>query len=105
MQQTNMGIEAIIDNTVDKELKQIAVKIKEGERINEAECLVLFEKGELGFVGSLANYVAQKLHQNKVYFNRNFHIEPTNVCVFTCHFCSYSRLYKHRDEGWELSME
>jgi len=45
------------------------------------------------------------LHHGKVYFNRNFHIEPTNVCVFTCNFCSYSRLYKHRDEGWELGIE
>ncbi|MGH2647733.1 MAG: radical SAM protein, partial [Ginsengibacter sp.] len=32
-------------------------------------------------------------------------IEPTNVCVFSCKFCSYSRLYAHRDEGWQLSME
>ncbi len=39
------------------------------------------------------------------YFNRNFHIEPTNVCVFACKFCSYSRLYAHREEGWELSTE
>ena len=38
-------------------------------------------------------------------FNRNFHIEPTNVCVFTCKFCSYSRLYKNREEGWELSID
>jgi aminodeoxyfutalosine synthase len=49
--------------------------------------------------------VREKLHGNKTYFNRNFHIEPTNVCVFSCNFCSYSRLYAHRDEGWELSME
>ena len=48
--------------------------------------------------------MAQKLHGNKVYFNKNFHIEPTNVCVFSCNFCSYSRLYAHRDEGWELSL-
>ncbi|HLG38361.1 MAG TPA: CofH family radical SAM protein, partial [Chitinophagaceae bacterium] len=39
------------------------------------------------------------------YFNRNFHIEPTNVCVFSCNFCSYSRLYAHKEEGWELSEE
>lgn len=99
------GIDEIIEQTTDQELKTIAQKIKRNERITEAEGLMLFEKGELSFVGSLANYVAQNLHQNKVYFNRNFHIEPTNVCVFTCHFCSYSRLYKHRDEGWELSLE
>ncbi|MCC6186639.1 MAG: CofH family radical SAM protein [Chitinophagaceae bacterium] len=99
------GLQEIINNCTDNDLKKIAQKVKNSERITEAECLVLFEKGELGYLGSLANFVAQKLHQNKVYFNRNFHIEPTNVCVFTCNFCSYSRVYKHRDEGWELSIE
>jgi len=89
----------------DSRLLLIAEKIYNKERVTEEEGLLLFEKGELGFLGSLANYVASNLHQNKVYFNRNFHIEPTNVCVYTCNFCSYSRQYKHKDEGWELSME
>jgi len=90
---------------IDKDLLAIAEKVQNRERITEAEGLLLFEKGELGFLGSLANYIADYQHHNKVYFNRNFHIEPTNVCVFTCNFCSYSRLYKNRDEGWEMSME
>jgi aminodeoxyfutalosine synthase len=89
----------------DIELLSIADKVYKQERITEADCLILFEKGELGFVGSLANHIATRLHSGKVYFNRNFHIEPTNVCVFTCNFCSYSRQYKHRDEGWEMSLE
>ncbi|MGZ5248250.1 MAG: CofH family radical SAM protein, partial [Flavitalea sp.] len=55
--------------------------------------------------GSLANYVREKKHGHKTYFNRNFHIEPTNVCVFTCNFCSYSMLYAKREEGWELSLD
>jgi aminodeoxyfutalosine synthase len=86
-------------------LQQIAEKVKSGQRINDEECMLLFEKGSLGFVGSLANYIKEKKHGNKVFFNRNFHIEPTNVCVFSCHFCSYSRLYAKREEGWELSIE
>jgi aminodeoxyfutalosine synthase len=89
----------------DKRLIAIADKVKNNERITEEEGLLLFEKGELGFLGALANYIADRLHHGRVYFNRNFHIEPTNVCVFTCNFCSYSRQYKHRDDGWELSME
>jgi aminodeoxyfutalosine synthase len=92
-------------SNIDSKLLQIAEKIKNSERLSEEEGVLLFEKGELGFLGTLANYVREKLHGNKVYFNRNFHIEPTNVCVFTCNFCSYSRQYKHRDEGWELSQE
>ena len=90
---------------LDKSLLQIAEKVQNSERLTEEEGVLLFEKGELGFVGALANHIRERLHGNKVYFNRNFHIEPTNVCVFTCNFCSYSRQYKHRDDGWELSQE
>ena len=88
----------------DLELQAIADKIYAGQRVSKADALVLFERADLPFVGALANYVREKLHGDKVYFNRNFHIEPTNVCVFSCNFCSYSRLYANREEGWELSM-
>lgn len=86
-------------------LVPIANKVYAGERITDEECLLLFEKASPGFVGSLANFVREKKHGDVTYFNRNFHIEPTNVCVFSCNFCSYSRLYAHRDEGWELTMQ
>ena len=99
------SIDILIDNTTDTQLKNIAQKVKDGTRITDEECLALFEKGSLGFVGTLANYIREKLHGNKTYFNRNFHIEPTNVCVFSCAFCSYSRLYANREEGWELSID
>jgi aminodeoxyfutalosine synthase len=90
---------------ISTELKKIADKVLFRERITDDDCLLLFEKASLGFAGSLANTIRERLHGNKTYFNRNFHIEPTNVCVFSCNFCSYSRLYAHRDEGWELNRE
>ncbi len=99
------SIDILINNTADNDLKNIAQKVKAGTRITDEECLVLFEKGSLAFVGALANFIREKLHGNKTYFNRNFHIEPTNVCVFSCKFCSYSRLYAHKEEGWELSID
>jgi aminodeoxyfutalosine synthase len=88
-----------------EDLKIIGEKIITDRRISDEDGLLLFERGSLSFLGALANYVREKSHGHKTYFNRNFHIEPTNVCVFSCHFCSYSRLYAHREEGWELSME
>ena len=88
-----------------KELLDIQEKVYNNERITDEEGLLLFQKGSLPFLGSLANYIREKKHGDITYFNRNFHIEPTNVCVFTCNFCSYSRLYAHREEGWELSAE
>ncbi len=95
----------ILEAVKDSALKLIAEKILKKERINDEEGLLLFEKGSLAFLGMLANHIREDMHGNKTYFNRNFHIEPTNVCVFACRFCSYSRLYAHRDEGWELSMQ
>src|SRR5512138_2535329 len=89
----------------NSELEQIAAKVNRGERISDEDALILFEKGSLGFLGSLANSVRERLHGDITYFNRNFHIEPTNVCVFSCHFCSYSRLYAKREEGWELNAD
>jgi aminodeoxyfutalosine synthase len=91
--------------SLPKELQDIQRKVYNGERITDEEGLLLFEKGSLPFLGSLANHIREKKHGDITYFNRNFHIEPTNVCVFTCNFCSYSRLYAHREEGWELSAD
>ena len=100
----NNSIEVVLkDKSLAKELSAIGEKVNRGERINDEEGLLLFEKASLSFTGSLANKVKEKLHGDIVYFNRNFHIEPTNVCVFSCNFCSYSRLYAHKEEGWELS--
>ena len=99
------SIDILIDTVADEGLKNIAQKVKNKERITDDECLTLFEKGSLPFVGALANFIRERLHGDKTYFNRNFHIEPTNVCVFSCEFCSYSRLYAHKEEGWELSID
>ncbi|MDI9358013.1 MAG: aminofutalosine synthase MqnE [Phycisphaerales bacterium] len=90
---------------LDANLKTIGLKVLAGERITPDEGLYLFEKGEWAYLGYLANFIRNKLHQDNTYFNRNFHIEPTNVCVFSCKFCSYSRLYAHKEDGWELTAE
>ncbi|GAO44342.1 aminofutalosine synthase MqnE [Flavihumibacter petaseus] len=89
--------------TTDPRLQQIEDKVKSGRRITPEEGVLLFERGSLGWLGKLANLVREGKHGDVTYFNRNFHIEPTNICVFSCKFCSYSRLYAHREEGWELT--
>ncbi len=101
-----MNIQTLLeDANLDKSLKSIGEKVINGERISFDEGVTLFEKGELGFLGMLANHVRESKNGNKTFFNRNFHIEPTNICVFSCKFCSYSRTLKNREEGWELSAE
>ncbi len=99
------AIVSLVEATKDKELQRIANKIINQERILFDEGVTLFEKGSLSWLGTLANFVREQKHGDKTYFNKNFHIEPTNVCVFSCKFCSYSKLYANREEGWELSID
>jgi len=93
------------DPDLPADLKHIAQKVLDNERITFDEGVLLYEKGELSYLGVLANYVRNKKHGDRTYFNRNFHIEPTNLCVYDCKFCSYSRMIKQRSEGWEYSMD
>lgn len=106
MRKSKEELQILINNPdLEPALKQIAVKVSRGERISEKEGLLLFEEAELGYLGILANYIREKKHGDNTYFNRNFHVEPTNVCLYTCTFCSYSRLIKKRSEGWEYSLD
>lgn len=89
----------------DKKLQAISDKVMANTRITDEECLYLYETASMAFLGMLANQVRLRKHGKKTYFNRNFHLEPTNVCIYDCAFCSYSRKIKKRSEGWELSLD
>jgi aminodeoxyfutalosine synthase len=95
----------LIETITDPNHKTLAQKIISRQRITNEEALVLFKEFPLSLTGALANFIREQKHGHKTYFNRNFHIEPTNVCIYACKFCSYSRLYKNREEGWELNKE
>lgn len=85
----------------------IAKKILDNQRLSFEEGLFLFEHGSLSYVGALANTVRERKNGDQTFFNRNFHIEPTNLCIYDCKFCSYSRLIKQRSDtdAWEYSMD
>jgi aminodeoxyfutalosine synthase len=101
-----LNIDALLHHSeLPEDLRNIAQKVVNNERISPEEGILLYEKGELGFLGSLANFVRERKHGNYTYFNRNFHIEPTNLCVYSCKFCSYSRLIKEREDGWIMTEE
>ena len=99
------NIQVIINSEKDHQLQNIGNKVIHNERLSFDEGVYLFEKASLPYVGALANWKRESLHGDKTYFNKNFHIEPTNVCVFSCKFCSYSKLYAHKEEGWELTID
>ena len=98
----------LFNNTIlNNELRVIYNKIIDNQRISSDEGIYLFYNAELSHLGTLANYIREKRHGNKTYFNKNFHIEPTNICVFDCKFCSYSRFLREKEDydAWEFSEE
>ena len=98
----NLALSLIQSVGTSSHLLKIADKVIENERIDLAEGIELYEEGTLPFLSLLAEIRSLKVNRNQVYFNRNFHIEPTNICVNHCAFCSYRRR-KNEDGCWEYS--
>jgi aminodeoxyfutalosine synthase len=92
----------VILKSAGHDLQKIAGSVLEGRRLMPGEALMLYEKADLSLMAVLATWVKKSKSGDAVFFNRNFHIEPTNVCVYNCRFCSY-----HKPEGdpesWELT--
>ncbi|WP_295938771.1 aminofutalosine synthase MqnE [uncultured Alistipes sp.] len=87
-----------------QQLDDIAAKVRRAERIDAAEAECLWREAPLWLLGELATAAKRRVSGDKVYYNRNFHIEPTNRCVFNCRFCSYRRP-ADSPEAWDYSME
>ncbi len=94
----------ISNSSVSNDLKKIVYKVINSKRINEQEALLLFNCNDLSFLSLLATYIRKQKNKLNIYYNKNIHIEPTNVCVYNCRFCSYSR--KKGEEGhWEYGID
>ena len=104
--QTNNQIQTLLNDTsLAARHKIIAEKVLNNQRISFEDGVYLYEHADLPYLGILANHIRVKRHGTNTYFNKNFHIEPTNLCVYDCKFCSYSRLIKQKSDGWEFTMD
>ncbi|MDX2133862.1 MAG: aminofutalosine synthase MqnE [Saprospiraceae bacterium] len=107
MQLTSSIDTLLFDPLLGEAHRAVAEKVLNGARLSPEEGVFLYEHGDLSYLGVLANFVREQRNGHNTYFNRNFHIEPTNLCVYDCKFCSYSRLIKQRKDAdaWEYTME
>ncbi len=70
-------------------LSAIREKVEAGERLSFDDGLALEESTDLFALGSMSNLVRERHSGNFAYYNVNTHINPTNVCVYTCDFCAF----------------
>ncbi len=86
-------------------LERIAEKLQAAEPLSFDDGMELFTHRNLLDVANLANGVRERLHGDRTYFNRNFHINATNVCVASCRFCSFARLEEGSPSAQTLTHE
>src|SRR5687768_17937317 len=97
-----MATETVV--TSDPTLQPIAQRVLAREPLSLEDGLALYRSRDLHAVGRLANFVREKRHGDKTYYNRNRHINYTNVCALSCKFCSFYR--KRGEEGaYEMPVE
>lgn len=86
-----------LESVADKVLAGVRLDLEDGER--------LFAARDAALVGALANVVRERLHGDRTWFNRNQHVNATNVCEATCMFCSFSRLKTGDPAAYTMSIE
>ena len=89
---------------IDPALQPIAEKVEAQAPLSAADGLTLYATRDLHSLGRLANAVRTRLHGDKTYYNRNRHINYTNVCALSCKFCSFYRK-RGEDGAYEMPVE
>lgn len=95
-------VEKMLD-TAGAAWREPVSKVLQNQRLRADEGIHLYD-APLGLLAWLADFRNERLQERKVYFVRNFHLEPTNICAYQCLFCSYSGVAGVR-ESWELTAE
>ncbi|MBN1970082.1 MAG: aminofutalosine synthase MqnE [Candidatus Delongbacteria bacterium] len=71
-------------------------KIIRGDRFDFSDGVGLY-KMPLSELGYLANYANKLKNDKKVYYNKNLHLNHTNICAQKCKFCSFYRDKNDKD--------
>ena len=87
-----------------QKVNDIVASLRRGERLSADDALVLWREAPLWLLGELATECKVKKSGRRVYYNRNVHLEPSNICLFNCEFCSFRR--KEGDpDAWAMTMD
>lgn len=87
-----------------RSINEISESIRRGERLAAEDALKLWREAPLWLLGELASERKEQVNGKEVYYNRNVHLEPTNICLFNCEFCSFRRREGDKD-AWYMSLD
>lgn len=52
-----------------------------------------------------SSFVRKNLNGDRIWYNRNFHLEPSNICAHRCKFCSYRRDNASQPGAWSMALD
>ncbi|ANV98131.1 aminofutalosine synthase MqnE [Helicobacter enhydrae] len=78
-------------------------QIDSGVEFSASELVKLYDY-DLLELGEFADQKRRKLHSNKVFFNINRHINPSNICADVCKFCAFSASRKNPNP-YEMNLD
>ena len=85
-------------------LQHIYKKVKDKQRLDREDGIILYQSNHLLALGFLANLVQGRLNDSRVYYVYNQHINYSNICINGCLFCAFSR--KRGDpEAYEMGLD
>ena len=93
-----------LPESLSDEIRMILNKVLSGQRISCQEGVILHDKCDLPTLSNVANILKQKRYGDAVFYNRNLHVNQTNVCVLACKFCAFRRGLKAAD-AYSLSVQ
>jgi len=79
-------------------------KLIDTGRLSDEDGMMLMNESSLIGVTALADMVKRSRFDDRVFYNRNLHVNTTNICVLACRFCAFRKGHKHSD-AYELSPE
>jgi aminodeoxyfutalosine synthase len=85
-------------------VREVLDKVVRGERISCDEGVLLHDQCDLPTLSAIAHNLKLQRYGNIVFYNRNLHVNQTNVCVLACRFCAFRRGPKAED-AYSLSID
>ena len=89
---------------IPNELRPIAEKVENRQRISEADALQLFRSTDLNSLGVMASAVREQLNGNVATYILNRYINYSNICILSCQFCAFAAK-KRDDHAFERSID
>lgn len=100
-----IGLSPVSTRAIDTAgLSDIREKVLARERLSFDDGVRLFNTGEIAVLGALANLERERRWGDLTFFNRNLHVNATNVCEASCIFCSFARLKTGDKDAYTMAV-